>query len=261
MLLKKMTEGFKNTGKDREMTLQLFLLSRILMLRLSPSALAEVLRKLWPHLLNELVNVFDVRNGETRDYLLQFEGVKIVELMSQLNIEDFQMNQWMFLFDGFGIDEQVNSKVLDSHNNSEWDKDAIEIPNNRSNEVFQPYLIQFMCNKSHFRTVADYGGADPFASLQFSFYKQDSKNEIAQQPIKTQPTGPNPAVYRTTAFKWEQNVTNADDKSSLEEVAFRYAMALQRSLPDANVERTEIDRESAEAFIEKDFLTKPRYNE
>ncbi len=51
------------------------------------------------------------------------------------------MNQWMFLFDGFGIDEQVNSKVLDSHNNSEWDKDAIETQNNRSNEVFQPYLI------------------------------------------------------------------------------------------------------------------------
>lgn len=59
-LLKKMTEGFKNTSKDRELTIQLFLLSRILMLRLSTSALAEALRKLWPHLLNELVNVFDV---------------------------------------------------------------------------------------------------------------------------------------------------------------------------------------------------------
>jgi hypothetical protein len=55
-----MTEGFKNTSKDRELTIQLFLLSRILMLRLSTSALAEALRKLWPHLLNELVNVFDV---------------------------------------------------------------------------------------------------------------------------------------------------------------------------------------------------------
>jgi len=34
-LLKKMTEGFKAVGKDREFTIQLFLLSRILMLRLS----------------------------------------------------------------------------------------------------------------------------------------------------------------------------------------------------------------------------------
>jgi len=52
------------------------------MLRLSTQALADALRKLWPHLLNELVNVFDVPNYENRDYLLQIEGIKIVELMS-----------------------------------------------------------------------------------------------------------------------------------------------------------------------------------
>ena len=32
-------------------------------------------------------------------------------------------------------------------------------------------------------------------------------------------------------------------------------------LVGANIERTEIDRESAEALIEKDFLSKPRYFE
>lgn len=62
-----------------------------------------MLRKLWPHLLNELVNVFDVVQGGERDLVLQIEGMKIVELMSQLNIEDFHMNQWMFLFDGYGM--------------------------------------------------------------------------------------------------------------------------------------------------------------
>lgn len=150
MLLKKMTEGFKNTSKDREMTLQLFLLSRILMLRLSPSALAEALRKLWPHLLNELVNVFDLTNGEARDYLLQIEGIKIVELMSQLNIEDFHMNQWMFLFDGYGMDIQPNQAVVESYNSIELQKDVVEP--SRLHEVFQPYLVKFMCNKSEFRS-------------------------------------------------------------------------------------------------------------
>jgi hypothetical protein len=38
---------------------QLFLLSRILMLRLKEKQLEDALRKLWPHLLNELVLVFD----------------------------------------------------------------------------------------------------------------------------------------------------------------------------------------------------------
>ena len=107
-LLKKMTEGFKDQAKsptkDGEMRMQLFLLSRIIMLRLTSTQLAEALRKLWPHLLAELVSVFDVQPGDKRDYRLTIEGIKIVELMSQLNIEDFQMNQWMFLFDGYGMD-------------------------------------------------------------------------------------------------------------------------------------------------------------
>jgi Mor family transcriptional regulator len=54
-----MTEGFKLQEKDYNMKQQLFLLSRILMLRLKASQLEDALRKLWPHLLNELVNVFD----------------------------------------------------------------------------------------------------------------------------------------------------------------------------------------------------------
>jgi hypothetical protein len=59
-LLKKMTEGFKNQEKNEEMRQQLFLLARILMLRLKEKQLEDALRKLWPHLLNELVGVFDV---------------------------------------------------------------------------------------------------------------------------------------------------------------------------------------------------------
>jgi len=84
-----MTEGFKNPSKDREMRMQLFLLSRIIMLRLAADQLVEALKKLWPHLLAELVSVFDPAPGEKRDFLLTIEGIKIVELMSQLNLEDF----------------------------------------------------------------------------------------------------------------------------------------------------------------------------
>ena len=59
VLLKKMTEGFKHPKKDTDMRMQLFLLSRILMLRLPEQKLAESMRKLWPHLLSELVQVFE----------------------------------------------------------------------------------------------------------------------------------------------------------------------------------------------------------
>lgn len=60
---------------------QLFLLSRILMLRLTGEKLEKSLRILWPHLLNELVQVFDVPE-KTNDLILTFEAIKIIELMS-----------------------------------------------------------------------------------------------------------------------------------------------------------------------------------
>ena len=30
-------------------------------------------------------------------------------------------------------------------------------------EVFQPYLIKFMCNRCTYRTKEDFGGVEPFA--------------------------------------------------------------------------------------------------
>jgi hypothetical protein len=89
LLLKKMTEGFKTNKKFKELRIQLFLLTRVLLLRLQSHTLADVLRKLWPHLLNELVSIFEDTGAEAA---LIFEAIKMIELMSSLNIEDFQMN-------------------------------------------------------------------------------------------------------------------------------------------------------------------------
>ena len=53
-------------------------------------------------------------------YKMAFEAIKIVELMSQLNIEEFQMNQWM-LRDALNILTLIESEswkpglVLYSH--------------------------------------------------------------------------------------------------------------------------------------------------
>ena len=58
ILLKKMTEGFKSTTKNPRLQTQLFLLTRVLLLRLHTNTLTDALRKLWPHLLNELETIF-----------------------------------------------------------------------------------------------------------------------------------------------------------------------------------------------------------
>jgi len=109
-----MADSFKASNKNPSFVVSLFLLFRILMIRLGSKKLEEVIKRLWPHLLAELVSVFDesqkqmerlIAGGvvDESQYSTTKEAIKVVELMSQLNIEEFQMNQWMFLFDGFGI--------------------------------------------------------------------------------------------------------------------------------------------------------------
>ena len=95
-----MTEGFKSRNKLASFLTELFLLKRVLLLRLQTNTLTDALRKLWPHLLNEMEDIF---RGEKKDDKKIFEAIKIVELMSSLNLEDFQMNQWIFLIDSYGM--------------------------------------------------------------------------------------------------------------------------------------------------------------
>jgi hypothetical protein len=122
LLLKKMTEGLKMSTNKKfpELQRQLFLLTRVLLLRLGSTSLTDALRKLWPHLLNELESIFRESNAHHQplqglignsggwsksgasgqDKLkermeemgLVFEAIKVIELMSALNIEDFTMN-------------------------------------------------------------------------------------------------------------------------------------------------------------------------
>lgn len=110
--MKKMIEVFKQRNdkrSDLKQRLFLFFLTRVMLIRLNFQTLTETLRKLWPHLLNELISVFEVKQGEIMDAEnteLTIEAIKLVELLSSLNIEDFQMNQWIFLIDGYGMQRE-----------------------------------------------------------------------------------------------------------------------------------------------------------
>ena len=90
-----MIEVFKqNKKQDLKQRLFLLFLTRVLLVRLSQQILIGVLRKLWPHLLNELISVFEVKYEndqaiDTDNIDLTIEAIKLVELLSSLNIEDF----------------------------------------------------------------------------------------------------------------------------------------------------------------------------
>lgn len=87
-----MIEVFKQKQKnDHKQRLFLFFLTRVMLIRLNFQALTDALRKLWPHLLNELITVFEVKEEDIdkENTELTIEAIKLVELLSSLNIEDF----------------------------------------------------------------------------------------------------------------------------------------------------------------------------
>ena len=88
-LLKKMTENFKMTNLDKKVKIQLLLLCRVLLVRLSEENLTDSLRKLWPNLLTELINIFEGQKDDEDGILLLLEAFKLVELLSLMNLEDF----------------------------------------------------------------------------------------------------------------------------------------------------------------------------
>ena len=52
-----------------------------MLIRLNFHTLTEALRKLWPHLLNELISIFEVKQGENLDKEntdLTIEAIKLV---------------------------------------------------------------------------------------------------------------------------------------------------------------------------------------
>ena len=66
-LLPKIRESFKAEQKEVNFVISLFILMRILMIRLGSRKLDEVLKRLWPHLLAEIVQVFEL----SQDNVLQ----------------------------------------------------------------------------------------------------------------------------------------------------------------------------------------------
>merc|ERR1712232_1366773 len=211
--------------------------------------------------LAELVAVFDVGPGEKRDYGLTIAGIKIVELMSQLNIEDFQMNQWMFLFDGYGMDfvpaQERDLPALQQRSSSEAD--------GRFSDVFQPYLVKFMCRSSAFPNAGPAEAEEEldYGRWQFNFYKvQPVELEEETNFKETTPLETRLAAYTLEEKRHELLSDAATGDPAVDKVVerevFKYAYTLQDLLASSNVKMMRIDRQGADDLIEKDFLKKPR---
>jgi len=104
-----------------------------------------------------LISVFEIK-VETMDKDntdLTIEAIKLVELLSSLNIEDFQMNQWIFLIDGYGMKPEHNKLPQKQHSSGDIADPKAKSKNmsailqskgsiDESSEVFKTFIVRFM---------------------------------------------------------------------------------------------------------------------
>lgn len=135
MLLEKMAEVIKNAESSHPSLLILILFCvRILILRLSPSTLNDLFRHIWPILLTLLMQIFNKKNTQNYPNLI-LAALKLIELMTVIQLEEFYINQWVFLFDYFGL------TLEPTYSNSNPPPSDYDATNNKvSGFIYQPYV-------------------------------------------------------------------------------------------------------------------------
>lgn len=72
---------------------------RVLILRLSLATLNEVFRTIWPILITLIMQIFSKPKADKSSLKMVLEALKLIELISIKNIEEFYLYQWIFVYD------------------------------------------------------------------------------------------------------------------------------------------------------------------
>ena len=71
---------------------------RILIIRLSQNVLNKMFKTIWPSLMTLLMQIFE-RRKISRNPNLILAGLKVIELVTAMELEEFNLLKWIFIFD------------------------------------------------------------------------------------------------------------------------------------------------------------------
>ena len=99
-LLDKISDVIKNAENMHSSLIILILFAfRIIIIRLSPSNLNELFKHIWPMLLSLLIQICKSHQNIN----LVLAGLKVIEILSVAQLDQFFLYQWVFVYDYFGI--------------------------------------------------------------------------------------------------------------------------------------------------------------
>lgn len=114
-LIDKIIEVIKNAEAPQPVLILIFFCIRILILRLSPDKLAKLLSNLWQMIIFLLNNIFSQEAHKDRLHL-HWAALKLIEMISLMQIAEFHPHQWIFFYDFIGV---KLSHVFDAPNFNE----------------------------------------------------------------------------------------------------------------------------------------------
>jgi hypothetical protein len=106
LILEKVKEVITTYGENPTLESEIFLMIRIMFLRFSHENLIEMLRHLWPIIFSELVTIIN-KKKKTNSLDLTLSSLKLIELLSLANMEEFCLYQWIFVPDSKIILKQL----------------------------------------------------------------------------------------------------------------------------------------------------------
>lgn len=98
LILEKVKEVITTYSENPVLESEIFLMIRVMFLKFSHENLVETLRLLWPIIFGELVSIIKEKK-KTNTFELSLNSLKLIELLSLANMEEFGLYQWIFMCD------------------------------------------------------------------------------------------------------------------------------------------------------------------
>ncbi|CAD8055261.1 unnamed protein product [Paramecium sonneborni] len=205
-------------SQDAAISILIIFCIRILVLRLSQNSLTQVFRQIWPYLVSMLMQIFD-RKGKQANPFLLISGLKLIELFSLFQLEEFYFYEWIFVFDYFGI--TINHNPVQEQ---QQQKVKIESP-----YKFIPYMAY------QFPKLSEYS-----VDYECKLYSEQFQSNLNKKK-------------RLIKIK---DIQEADE---FEPKLRQQALNLCQHLIDINQQRMIISPQSLEQIIEEEFISLDDY--
>jgi hypothetical protein len=93
----------KNSDAPQPVLILIFFCLRILILRMSPEKLSKLFANLWQMIMFLLMNIFKEPIKEQSRLNLVWAALKLIEMVSIIQMSEFHQHQWMFFYDFIGV--------------------------------------------------------------------------------------------------------------------------------------------------------------